>query len=405
MTDKEKLELIQDFTSKKEVQDFINKINNSLMEFNILKITGMGTQEIKHSHLLAWMFGDNEHKFQYKILDSFLQKVIDLFQEEKEEEEKNKSDKDVKVKIKELQNYISIPYSKRNAKIYREKDDIDLLIVDEANKIVITIENKVFAPERVKKGKKKGQLATYEQVIKEKYKNFEKYFIFLTQDLREAKSTDINEKWLKANYQMISNTLDILMETNETDEKTKLVLESYIDLLKRSNIVEDKELKKLCEEIWLDKNYKTALEILCNYKTTELDIFFRKLINTSEIYFVPWEKDSIQCIKTKVHDLLTKSFTSDTNWHESEEFTIELQLVKHNQYLWFGYRHPNANNLIKKYPEFKTIYEKLFPDKKIQEEHTIKYIKEQHISEDLIPMIKKEIKKFEKIVKSVLQTS
>ena len=271
MTDKEKLALIQDFTSKKEVQDFIDKVNNSLMEFNILKITGMGTQEIKHSHLLAWMFGDNEHKFQYKILDSFLQKVIKLFQEEKEEEEKNKSDKDVKVKIKELQNYISTPYSKRNAKIYREKDDIDLLIVDEAHQIVITIENKVFAPERVKKDKKKGQLATYEQVITEKYKNFEKYFIFLTQDLREAKSTDINEKWLKANYQMISNSLDILMETNETDEKTKLVLESYIDLLKRSNIVEDKELKRLCNEFWKKKENREAIKILHMYNSVVKD--------------------------------------------------------------------------------------------------------------------------------------
>ena len=84
--------------------------------------------------------------------------------------------------ILKIENKLSSKHRK-DIIIYREKDNIDLLIVDEANKVLFVIENKVFASERTF-GDDGGQLQKYEDIVNHKYsKEYRKYFIFLTIDL------------------------------------------------------------------------------------------------------------------------------------------------------------------------------------------------------------------------------
>ena len=64
--------LIKNFIFDDEVQKLFEDINNNVLDFNILEITGMGNQEIKHSNILGWLFSDAEHNLEYKILESFL---------------------------------------------------------------------------------------------------------------------------------------------------------------------------------------------------------------------------------------------------------------------------------------------------------------------------------------------
>ena len=142
----EELKIIENFIFDDSVQDTLEKINSSVMNFNILEITGMGSQEIKHSNILGWMFSDSEHNLECKILEGFLKKVI----------EANEVDETTNF----LKHYVYLPNKKRNITIYREKDNIDLLIVDDTNKVVIAIENKVYASERVD-GEDGGQLQKY----------------------------------------------------------------------------------------------------------------------------------------------------------------------------------------------------------------------------------------------------
>ena len=59
----EELKIIENFIFDDSVQDTLEKINSSVMNFNILEITGMGSQETKHSNILGWMFSDSEHNF------------------------------------------------------------------------------------------------------------------------------------------------------------------------------------------------------------------------------------------------------------------------------------------------------------------------------------------------------
>ena len=130
----EKYEELENFIFDDNVQDILDKIKNSVMNFNILEITGMGSQEIKHSNILAWMFSNSEHNLEYKILEDFLKKIVEF--------------NEVSEATTFLKHYIYLSEKSKNITIYREKDNIDLLIVDNANKVVIAIENKVYANER-----------------------------------------------------------------------------------------------------------------------------------------------------------------------------------------------------------------------------------------------------------------
>ena len=263
----EELNLVKSFIFNDDVQQTLSSINDNLMDFNILEITGMGNQEIKHSNILGWLFDDSEHNLEYYILDGFLKKVIEVNRE-------NYQNNEV---LDSLQSYIYLAEDKKNITIYREKDHIDLLIVDEANKVVIAIENKVDASERID-GEDGGQLKTYEKSIKNKYNKYDKYFIFLTINLEEPS----REIWLKSSHSMIINIIENTLKTKEITTKTQIILESYVDLLKRNGIVPDERLKELCEKIWKDEKYREAFEVIINNRPSKKEMIL-KVIKSEKI--------------------------------------------------------------------------------------------------------------------------
>lgn len=238
------VDCIKEFIFNDDVQNILLGINNNVMDFNILEITGMGDQEIKHSNLIGWLFGDNEHGLGYSLLESFLKKVADEAQAEK------------------LKRYIYLPANPRQFTVYREKDNIDLLLIDEANHIVFAIENKVYADERTD-GDDGGQLSKYEDKVERNIDaKYQPYFIFLTLDLQDA----TRNNWLKASHQMIGKSVQEILDSQnyEISDKTKLILTSYVDLLTRRGIMGNEKLQELCQQIWANKDYANALKIIMN---------------------------------------------------------------------------------------------------------------------------------------------
>ena len=256
------LDIVRNFIFNDEVQKIINEINDNFLNLNILEITGMETQEIKHSNLLSWLFGDNEHGLGYIIFIEFLKQIYI----------ENSCD-DIN-----LQNYIYL-LKKNELEIFREKDNIDLLIVDKNNKKLFIIENKVFALERID-GEGGGQLNEYEMIIDKKYSNeeYKKIFIFLTPNLQSAS----NDRWLCASYQMISKIISNILDHKDLTLKVKIVLESYIDLLKKNNIIKDIKVQELCNQIWKNQEYKKALEIIIANRPNKCDLVYE--IVEKEIY-------------------------------------------------------------------------------------------------------------------------
>jgi len=299
-------ELVENFIYNDDVQDILSQINDNVMDFNILEITGMGTQEIKHSNILVWLFGDSEHNLEYQILDDFLKKVID------ENNDKN---------LDSLKKYLYLPEdTNRDITIFREKDNIDLLIVDESNKFIITIENKIYASERVS-GSDGGQLAKYESIINEKYSSqYNKIFIFLTINLEEATKNN----WLKANHTMIVNIIENVIEIKDITIKTKIIFESYIDLMKRRGIVANKGLENLCEKIWLNKKYAEALNILIQHKTTITKKFYDNRLK-EEFEF----KDGTVFLKLQSTDKIYEML--GLTWEDEENTIFDISCEYENE--------------------------------------------------------------------------
>ena len=318
MENYEKYEELENFIFDDNVQDILDKIKNSVMNFNILEITGMGSQEIKHSNILAWMFSNSEHNLEYKILEDFLKKIVEF--------------NEVSEATTFLKHYIYLPEKDKNITIYREKDNIDLLIVDNANKVVIAIENKVYANER-SDGKDGGQLKNYCKIVDENYKNFKnKIFIYLTIDGLSPESEENQKIWLNATHEMIGEAVEDILEKQTILPKAEMILTSYVDLLKRRNIMSDKNLEELCKKIW-DKNSK-ALDILFRYRTTNLDKLYDLIASKYSFY-----SEESSDIKFDAIDKIYK-YVYDEEWYDADYRAIDILIVKKSNYIWIGYWHP-----------------------------------------------------------------
>jgi len=339
----EQIKLIKDFVFDDNLQKELSEINNNLMDFNILEVTGMGHQEIKHSTILGWLFDDSEHNLEYKILDEFLKKVI----------LKNE-------KIETLKEYIYLSH-KQDLNIYREKDNIDLLVVDENNKVVITIENKIFATER-KDGEDGGQLQKYKDIIDEKYNDdYQKYFIFLTMNLDQP--SEGNKNWMIANHQMITDTIEEIITNNQDlSVKAKIIFESYVDLLKRKKIVEDKNIKKLCEEIWNNQKYKEALEVLFEYKPdiqSKIAKYLEEYINNHNL--ITLTDSSKSYIRFYSNTWNSKKQNEGINWTSSKKVILyEFKYSNNNDLFLQLLIGPSENN------DFRSeLYKKFKPSGKL----------------------------------------
>ena len=342
---KNDLEILKEFINDKEAQEKFNAIKNSVMDFNIFEITGLGNQEIEHSNTLAWLFGDNEHGLKYQILEGFLKFTL--------ENNDNTSES-----YENLEKYLKI--QEKSIRIFRESDNIDLLLIDENNKFVVTIENKVEADED------EEQLLKYRKFIDDKYKDFKRIYIFLTKDGRLPEDETEQDWWLIATYKIIGDSIEYLLKNNNPPQKANIILSSYVDLLKRKNIMSNEKLQNLCEQIW-DK-YEKELQILINYKKTKIDKLYDFIINTLKNNNIPlYTKYSI---KTKCTENMYKFVYDKTPEIASEdnEYAINLGIEKYENYIWFGYY---SDTDCKDNEKLKSLYKMIFPNQKFQRTKTI----------------------------------
>lgn len=113
--------------------------------------------------------------------------------------------------------------------------------------------------------------------------------------------------WLVATYKMVSKNIESLLNKNQTiSEKAKIILLSYVDLLKGENIVEDDILQAICDDIWNNPKYKRVLEILISHRETNIDILYRLIINKLEECGIRKYNTDVFDIKTNGTDLIVE---------------------------------------------------------------------------------------------------
>jgi hypothetical protein len=236
-----------------------------LNEFNPFKILRIENHEIRHSNVLAWLFNPSEnHNLDDRILKKFILGVA------------TKSDnEDVLAENIHLLDLQQASYS--DAVVYREENNIDLLIISEQNNLVIFIENKIFSIEH------SNQLNRYLETVKRKYYKYRMMPIYLTLEGNKPS----NLKYCSASYHDVFKVIEFNVKLYK-DRITLDVfnfIQFYLKIL-REKIVMDEELKKLCKSIY--KENKDAIDLIHSIGN-EIDIspsiqdFKNKFNNVEEI--------------------------------------------------------------------------------------------------------------------------
>jgi len=233
----EKLKSLNDLLINSNELNSILKYQNDI---NIFKILKTEKAEIRHSNVLAWLLNSAEN---HKLDDLFIKTWFGKITKE------NYNNIKEKFSIHRL-----ILHSLNDFVVYREKWNIDILLVAEKSKQVVVIENKIDS------GEHDNQLKRYEDKINQEFPDYEKLFIYLTPNLSEMLDT---ENWIKVGYVTVKESLEEVI-FNIKDETIKLIINNYIEII-RSEVMEDNsELKELSLEIY--KKYKIALDIIYEYK-------------------------------------------------------------------------------------------------------------------------------------------
>lgn len=277
-----------------DIRELLRKQENEDSKFNILRVLGIDELEIRHSFMLKWLLSPaGDHRFKDMFLKLFLKSYM--------EEMRNKNAKKCPDRYKALQgvvNYASFD-------VDREVENIDLLLVSEKEKIVIAIENKWNAGERVDTEDKKGQLAGYVDRIQMLYPSWNHYFIFLTPDKRLPSERNV-DKWDALGYESVRQSLErilkdprITSETNRECKERRTLIEHYYRIVERKLNMEGKDTKEMCTQIY--DQYREALDLLFK-RADRRDPILRRLeeIRVGDGEFLRVEKsDAVSYVQYK----------------------------------------------------------------------------------------------------------
>ena len=223
----------------KEVEE---KLGKRFSIFDILKISRM---EIRHSNMLAWLLDSNEnHGFGVRVLQEVLEAV-------------------------NAKKYA--PDELRTFSVYREQDNIDILLVSDALNEIIAIENKIGAKEGIRKTKKtddvESQLTTYENVLANNFARYSKVLLFLTPE----GDPPTNGHWTPVSYRtLIAIVEGLYKKIYSNDRSNKAVLiQDYINTIKKEVLMEvENDVIEICRRVYNEN--KAAVKAVLKYGATNV---------------------------------------------------------------------------------------------------------------------------------------
>lgn len=230
---------------------------------NIFEAAGMTGQEIRHSAFLAWLL---QPKMPHGLGNLFLRKFCERLIVYGSPDGAIDNREIIGSALNNLETMLADPdLGVATEKVVVDKESrIDILVDSPAAKTVIVIENKVFSDAH------DNQLNRYQEELErhETYRKYKKVFVYLTPngDLPHNEDGEYDADWCIFDYRTIR---DIVREINRTlpnrkaHARLKMLLEDYIELMENNILLENKELRDLCKQIY--REHKDALEILLSY--------------------------------------------------------------------------------------------------------------------------------------------
>ena len=213
----------------KRIPELLEPLKSWSQQFNIFDVLKISRMEIRHSNVLAWLLDPNaDHGMGAGVLKS----IFEITDTEMPSEE-----------------------DLRSFSVYRETENIDILLVSTKCKRIVAIENKIGAKEGIRKTAKtddvESQLTTYCDVICGMYPGYERTLVFLTPD--GTPPTD--ERWTVVTYSdlvgEIENLFGVAYANNSSDVNKRVLISDYIQTIKRKVLMQiDPKLRELCRKLY-----------------------------------------------------------------------------------------------------------------------------------------------------------
>ena len=209
------------------------RLETLLLRFNLFEAMGVLRQELRHSDLLATFLDPHQS---HGLGPLFL---IELLR--------------VAAPVLDMPPLDMPPL--RDAWAEREWHNVDILIVDDTQRLAVIIENKIDTAEH------SGQLSRYYDDVHSHFPEYAILPLFLTPD-GDAPS---DSRYRAVSYSQICQIIEkIVAERQDTlDTDVVIVMRHYAQMLRR-HIVSDSDVAKLCREIY--HKHKRAMDLIIEHR-------------------------------------------------------------------------------------------------------------------------------------------
>lgn len=211
-------------------------IDRRMARFNLFEAVGAVRGELRHSNFLGFLLSPSRsHGFGALALRQILRAVLTKIPHEQ----------------RPLRALELVLGDLENAVVYREWNNIDLLIVITKLSLVVTIENKIDSKDG------DGQLSRYKQITRAKHPGQRHLFVFLTP---EGADPDDRE-YVSLSYAELAKIIESLSQGRnvESAPDASIIIRHYVEMLRR-HIVPDEELHELARQVY--ERYKEAFDFI-----------------------------------------------------------------------------------------------------------------------------------------------
>jgi hypothetical protein len=217
----------------------LEQLEALLEQFNIFEAIGVVRQESRHSDFLAFLLNPQEnHGLGDVFLKRLLQKILVATQ-------------GVIVPITPIDLDV---WSLDQTLVLREWQNIDILLLDEAHKLAIIIENKINISEH------SNQLEKYHDQVHQHHPNWNIIGLYLTPD-GESPKGEAKEMYLPVDYGLVCKVLESLIENRASTLGPDVVtLIHHNTQMLRRHILSESDIAELCRRIY--QKHRRALDLI-----------------------------------------------------------------------------------------------------------------------------------------------
>ena len=302
-TDLEALEALRTDASELE------RIEGLLDRFNVFEAIGFTGQELMHSRFLAFLLDPRQnHGLGDFFLRGFLHKVSESTSEVSLHQALDNTDDG------------SLGQTTVQTEVYTNDGRIDILLLNEAGRWAMIIENKVWSAEH------SDQLGRYYRFVKKNH-DWQVLGVYLTPYGAAPERSEDKEMYQPLSYGAISRVLDGVLEHRGAtlNPDVRMAVEHYVQMARRQ-IVGDPEVVALCRDMY--RKHKKAFDLIYKHRPdlkAETHRFLTGLINSTKgliykssykynyVWFRPqgWEEIPALNADYSVNGILRFAFLND----------------------------------------------------------------------------------------------